>query len=143
MNPEHRNTPTEPGTEHRDRADSIPELIRNLATDLSTLLGKQLQLAKAEVRESTSRIQTAIGAIATGGAIAMAGLVILLMSAVYGLSNVMEPWLAALLVGAGALLVGYLMVRAAKEKMNARTLVPDRTVESAKRDKETLKRATQ
>ncbi len=143
MNQEQRNTPVTPApAAQRERADSIPELIRNLATDLSTLLGKELELAKAEVRESASEVQTAVGAIATGAAIAMAGLVILLLSAVYGLSNVVDPWLAALIVGAAALLVGYLMVRAAKAKMSARSLVPDRTMESARKDKETLKRAT-
>ncbi|MDI5891555.1 phage holin family protein [Halomonas rhizosphaerae] len=123
-------------------ADSIADLIRNLATDLSTLLGKEIELAKSEVGESVAEAKTAVGAIATGAAIAMAGLVVLLMSAVYGLSNVVEPWLAALIVGAVALLVGYLMVGSAKKKMSANSIVPDRTLESTKKDKETLKRAT-
>lgn len=123
-------------------ADSIADLIRNLATDLSTLLGKEIELAKSEVGESVAEAKTAVGAIATGAAIAMAGLVVLLMSAVYGLSNVLEPWLAALIVGAVALLVGYLMVGSAKKKMSANSIVPDRTLESTKKDKETLKRAT-
>lgn len=123
--------------------DSIADLIRNLATDLSTLLGKEIQLAKAEVGESVSEVQTAVGAIATGAAIAMAGLVVLLMSAVYGLSNVVDPWLAALIVGAAALLIGFVMVGSAKKKMSADSMVPDRTVASAKKDQQAIKRATQ
>ncbi len=122
--------------------ESIADLIRNLATDLSTLLGKEIELAKSEVGESVTEAKTAVGAIATGAAMAMAGLVVLLMSAVYGLSNVVEPWLAALIVGAAALLVGYLMIGSAKKKMSANSFVPDRTLDSTKKDQETVKRAT-
>lgn len=124
-------------------AESITGLIRNLAADVSALLGKEMALAKSEVRESVTEVKTAVGAIATGAAIAMAGLVILLLSGVYGLSNVVDPWLAALIVGAAALLVGFLMVNAAKKKMSASEIVPERTVESAKKDKETFERSIQ
>ncbi|MEX1215982.1 phage holin family protein [Saccharospirillum sp.] len=129
---------------HREQGGhSISELIRDLATDLSTLLRKEIALAKSEVGESVSEAKTSIGALATGVATAMAGLVVLLMSAVYGLSNVVEPWLAALIVGAAALLVGYMMVASAKKKMSAQSIVPDRTMDSMKKDTETVKRATQ
>ncbi len=143
MNQEHQVAPVKPAsTVSREHgSESITDLIRHVATDLSTLLGKEIELAKAEVGESVSEVQTAVGAIATGAAIAMAGLVVLLMSAVYGLSNVVDPWLAALIVGAAALLIGYLMVHSAKEKMSASSMVPDRTLESAKKDTQTLKRA--
>lgn len=71
-------------------AESIADLIRNPATNLSTLLRKEIELAKSEVRETVSDVQTAMGAIATGAAIAMAGLVVLLLNAVSGLSNVVD-----------------------------------------------------
>lgn len=126
---------------HNNGSESIADLIRDLARDLSTLLSKEVALAKAEVRESVSDMNKAVGAIATGAVLAMAGVVVLLMSGVYGLSNVVEPWLAALIVGSLALLIGFLMVNSAKKKMSARAMVPDRTMDSAKKDKETLERA--
>lgn len=145
MKQEQQPTPisSAPAANRQRSAESITDLIRDLATDLSSLLGKEVELAKSEVRESVSEVQTAVGAIATGTALATAGLVILLLSAVYGLSNVMDPWLAALIAGAAALLVGYLMIHAAKKKLSANTVVPERTVESAKKDRETFERATQ
>lgn len=139
---ESERTTTTPVTSSEHSNQSVADLIRNLATDLSTLLSKELALAKAETRESVSEAKAAIGAMATGGALAMAGLVVLLLSAVLGLSNVVEPWLAALIVGAAALLIGALMVGSAKKKMDANAFVPDRTIESTKKDKDTLKRAT-
>ncbi len=143
MNQRHKSAPVTPApaSSREHGTESITDLIRNLASDLSSLLGKEMQLAKSEIRESVSEVQTAVGAIATGTAISMAGLVILLMSGVYGLSNVVEPWLAALIVGAVALLVGYIMVHSAKEKMSASSIVPDRTLDSAKKGIDTLERA--
>ena len=110
MKQDRSNTPlsASPVANRERGAETIPDLIRNLATDLSDLLGKEIALAKAEVRENVSEVQTSVASAATGGAIAMAGLVILLLSAVYGLSNLVDPWLAALIVGATALVVGYL-----------------------------------
>lgn len=128
---------------HSHGSESITDLIRQLATDVSTLFGKEMALAKSEVRESVSEMQTAVGAIASGAAIAMAGLVALLMSAVYGLSIILAPWLAALIVGAAALLVGYLMISSAKKKISASAVIPDRTIHSAEQDKETFKRTVQ
>ncbi|MEX0706875.1 MAG: phage holin family protein [Woeseia sp.] len=140
MNQGHKTAPA-PAASRDQGAESITDLIRNLASDLSSLLGKEMQLAKSEIRESVSDVQTAIGGIATGTALSMAGLVVLLMSGVYGLSNVVEPWLAALIVGAVALLIGYVMVHSAKEKMSSSSLAPDRTLDSAKKDVNTLERA--
>ena len=125
---------------HGRNAESIPHLIRDLATDLSTLLGKEIQLAKAEAREAATDVKAAVGAVATGAVVALAGLVILLMSAVYGLSNIVAPWLAALIVGAAALLIGFIMVKGGQKKMSASSLAPDRTLDSVKKDTETLTR---
>ncbi len=141
MKQEHETAPVS-ATSREHSTESVADLIRDLATDLSTLLSKEIELAKAEVGQSVSEAKTAIGTLATGAAIAMAGLVVLLMSAVYGLSNIVDPWLAALIVGAAALLVGYLMVSSAKKKVSKSSVVPDRTMDSVKKDKDTLKRAT-
>lgn len=144
MKQEHKTGSVAPGPDaNREHSShSISEMVRDLATDLSTLLRKEVALAKSEVGESVSEAKTAVGALATGAAVAMAGLVVLLMSAVYLLSNVVDPWLAALIVGAVALLIGFMMVAAAKKKMSASSMVPDRTMDSMKKDTETAKRAT-
>lgn len=146
MKQEQNNTaPVGPASEaRRDRgSESISDLIRDLATDLSTLLGKEIELGKSEVRESVSEAKTAVGAMVTGAAVTMAGLVVLLMSAVYGLSNLVDPWLSALIVGASALLIGYVMISSAKKKMSSDAMVPDRTLKAAQKDKDTLKRTIQ
>lgn len=145
MNQEHK-TATDgpaPAGSHGHGSESISDLIRHLATDLSSLIGKEIELGKSEMRESVSEVKTAVGAIATGAVIAAAGVLVLLMSAVYGLSIILAPWLAALIVGAAALLVGYVMVSSAKKQMSASSMAPDRTMASVHKDSETFKRTIQ
>lgn len=137
--PTHHEEPVVAG--RRDRSsESVPDLIKDLASDLSLLLEKEIQLAKSEVRETVSDVKVGVGAVVGGAVIALAGLVILLMSAVFGLSNIVEPWLAALIVGGVALLIGFIMVQGAKKKMSASSVMPERTVESVKKDADTLTR---
>lgn len=121
---------------------SIGTLLRELAHEVPSLLTKEVALAKSEMRENMQQAKEATAAIATGGAVALSGLVILLMAVVYALSNVMAPWLAAMLVGAGALLIGFAMVSAGKKKMDAKAMTPDRTVDSLRKDKNAIRGGT-
>ena len=79
------------------------------------------------------------GSVATGGAVLLGGFIVLLMSAVYGLSNVVEPWLAALIVGAVVVVIGMIMVSSGKKKFQASSFKPERTIHSVNKDKEAVK----
>ncbi len=73
----------------------------------------------------------------------MSGLIVLMFAAVYALSEIIIPWLAALIVGAVALLIGYAMVQAGKKKFDADTLRPERTMHSLDKDKNVIRGRTQ
>lgn len=122
---------------------SVGTLLRELAHEVPSLLTKEVALAKSEMRENLQQAKEAAAAVATGGAVALSGLVILLMAVVYALSNVMAPWLAALLVGVGALLIGFAMVSAGKKKMDGNSMKPERTVDSLRKDKNAIRGGTQ
>lgn len=118
---------------------SIGTLLRELAHEVPSLLTKEVALAKSEMRENMRETKEAVAAVATGGAVTLAGLVVVLMAVVYALSNVMAPWLSALLVGAAAMLIGFAMVSAGKKKFNSESLRPDRTVDSLRKDKNAIR----
>lgn len=120
--------------------ESIPVMIRGLASDLSTLFSKEILLAKAEVREAASHLKAAISTMAMGAVLAMAGVVVLLLAAVAGLNNVLDLWLSALIVGLAALLVGFIMIKSASKKIEPAALIPERAIESVQRDKKTAGR---
>jgi uncharacterized membrane protein YqjE len=65
-----------------------------------------------------------------------------LESAVIGLTNVVEPWLSALIVGAAVLIVGLIMLGVARKKLKARNMMPRATMEEIRKDKELLKEQT-
>ncbi len=139
------NNPTAPTT--RPPADdprsteSIPQLVRDLASDLSTLFSKELSLAKAEVRQAASDAQKSISAVAFGAGLAFGGMLFVLLAIMFGLASQLSLWLSALIVGVVALIIGYAMVKAAQSKLKPAAFVPERTAESVRKDTEAAKRA--
>jgi hypothetical protein len=123
--------------------ESIADLIRSLATDLSTLFSKELSLAKAEIREAAQDAQKGVTGMAAGAALAFAGLIFVLLAITFALGNEIPLWAASLIVGGVALLVGYAMLRAARNKIQPSAFVPERAAQSVKKDTQTAKRAIQ
>lgn len=121
---------------------SVGSLLKQLAQEIPALFGKELALAKSEVRESVQATKVGVGAVAMGGAVALGGLLILLLAAVYGLSNVVAPWLAALIVGGATLLIGLGMVSAGKKKFEVQSFTPDRTIDAMRKDKNAVQERT-
>jgi len=131
------NTPYEPGNPEHD--NSVGGLLRQLTREVPSLFTKELALAKAELNESLRATNAGDASVATGGAVLLAGFIILLMSAVYFLSTMMEPWLAALIVGVVVVVIGMIMVSAGKKKFEASSFKPDRTIHSLQKDKEVVR----
>ncbi|WP_258237671.1 phage holin family protein [Pseudomonas sp. Q2-TVG4-2] len=128
----------EPGT-RTETDSSVGGLLRQLTHEVPSLVTKELALAKAELSESIRATKAGAASVATGGAVLLGGFIVLLMSAVYGLSNVMEPWLAALIVGGVVVVIGLIMVSAGKKKFEASSFKPERTIHSVNKDKEAVR----
>lgn len=115
---------------------SVGELFGQLSQDLGLLVRQEAQLAKTEVQAKISRLTTDLVSLATGGivaligALALAAAVILLLIDPVGL----DPWLAALLVGAVLGMAGYVMLQKGLRDMRGIDPTPRRTVESLKED---------
>lgn len=126
----------------REDDNSIGGLLRQLAREIPMLFTKELALAKAEMRENLRATKAGVAAVATGGAVMLAGLVILLMAGVYGLGTVLPTWLSALIVGAAALIVGWIMVSAGKKQFEPASLKPDHTLHSLHKDADAIRGRT-
>lgn len=121
---------------------SVGTLLKQLMREVPALLTNEIALAKSEMRENMQQTKAGLASVATGGAVLLGGFIILLLAAVYALGNVVAPWLAALIVGAVATLVGFAMVQAGKKKFQSESLRPDRTMNSLHKDKETIRGRT-
>ena len=130
-------TPSNPTPENETSAVG---LIRQLAHEVPALLTKELALAKAEIKETVETAKAGVAAVGMGAIVMFAGLIIVLLAAVYALANVMQPWLAALIVGAVAMVVGFIMIQSGKKQFDASNLTPERTVNSLQKDKDAIQR---
>jgi len=114
---------------------SLGELFGDLARETGTLVRQEVQLAKTEATQTASRVGRDIGFLAVGGLVAYAGVLGLLAAAVLGLVAAgLDPWLAALVVGAVVTVVGYLLVRRGLDALKHEDLAPRQTVETLKED---------
>jgi hypothetical protein len=121
---------------------STPSLLRRLAGDVSSLFAQELALLKAEMNRSIGDFKAATASIAIGGSIAFMGAFFLLLSAVYGLSNVVDPWLAALIVGGAVTLIGLIMLATGRRKLEPSAMAPRRTAAALRKDAQMIKGVT-
>ena len=135
--------PRETGSIRGGERGSVPDdqsiggLLRQLGREIPSLMTKELALLKAEAKESVRTTKEGVAAVSTGGAVMMAGLIVVLLAAVYALSNVIEPWAAALLVGVVAMVMGFMRVKAGQKKFQ-KVLKPQHTLTTLEKDKNAI-----
>jgi hypothetical protein len=113
----------------------IPEIFTDLIGQVTTLVRKEGQLARAEISEKATRALTGMAMILLGSVLLIPALVILLQAAIMGLiENGTEPTIAALIVGGGALLIGMVLGLIGWSWVKPAALVPDKTIDQLKRD---------
>lgn len=120
---------------------SLPSLIRQLADQTAHLFATEINLAKAELKESTAKAKAGLMSLGAGAIVLLVGLIGLMASAILGLSQFMEPWQAALAVGAVISIIGLIMVFAGKKELEPGAFTPQRTGEQLREDGRLAKRA--
>ena len=119
---------------------SMVGLLRQLSREVPALFTKELALAKAELQASLTTLKAGIAGVAGVAIVLLAGRFILLMSAVYALSTMMAPWLAALIVGVVVMVIGFIMLQSGKKQFEPSHFKPDRTLDALNKDQEALRR---
>jgi hypothetical protein len=125
------------------REQSIGELVRDLATETSTLVRQEIDLAKAEMTDRGKRAGKGAGMLAAGAVAALLALGALTAGLIAALDLAMPTWLAALIVTAihGAI-AGVLVQIGRKQVQEAAPPVPEDTIESVKEDVQWAKTRT-
>jgi hypothetical protein len=112
----------------------VAALLSDLAGETSTLVRQEIALFKAELNEKLAQIGLGAGAITAGGVIAFSGWLALVAAAILGLSQVLAPWLSALIIGVVVIAVGAGLALFGKSRLKADALVPRRTLNSLRED---------
>lgn len=114
---------------------SLKELLTDLTNSVTTLFRKEIELARVETSEKISQAGVAVGAIAGGGILALAALIILLQALVIALTELgLAPGLAALIVGGVVAIIAFALIYKGINDLKASNLAPTRTVESLRQD---------
>jgi len=114
---------------------STGELVKRLSEQVSVLVRDELKLAQLEMTRKGKQAGIGVGMFGASGLIALYGVGCLLAAAILGLSHVLQPWLAALIVGAALLLVGGIAALTGKSRLQkAAPLVPAQAVGDVKAD---------
>ena len=114
---------------------SVAGLLAELADETGVLVRQEIALFKAEIQENLGRLEIGAGALIAGGLIAFTGWLALIAAATLGLSLVLAPWLAALIVGAVMIALGAGLLLFSKSRLRSETLVPRRTLSSLREDR--------
>jgi hypothetical protein len=121
-------------TTHHDTR-SLPELLSNLITEMSTLFRQEIRLARAETSENVGRMTGAIAMLAGSAVLLIPGLVILLeaIAAMLVASGFEARW-ALLVVSLVVILAGVIILSVGVGRLKVANLAPDRTIEQVRRD---------
>ena len=122
---------------------SFGSLFTELTQETTTLVQQEVALAKAEMSEKISQVGSGLATLIIGGFILFAGLLKLLDAVIFGIAELLPPdltpWLAALIVGGIVAIIGAVMLQKGRSNLKSGNLVPQRTAESLRRDKEFAK----
>ena len=123
---------------------SLGELFSELSTQTSTLIRKEVELARHEMTRSVAEVARNSALIAAGGVIAYAGALVVLIGLAWALVEAGLPtWLGFVLVGALTLATGAATALWARQRLNNVSVVPERTVETIREDVEWAREQTE
>ncbi|KHD73702.1 hypothetical protein MB27_33535 [Actinoplanes utahensis] len=117
-------------------------MIGNISDDLSQLFRQEVALAKAEIQQEATKAGKAAGMLGGAGFASYLAVVLLSFAVVFGLSNVMDPGWAALIVAVIWGAIGAVLFVNGRKKLKTVDPVPRRTTETLKEDARWLKNPT-
>lgn len=84
-------------------------IVADVWENAEKLVRQELELGLSEIDRRVDKLKIGVTEAVIGGAVLYAGILVLLAAVVLGLSEVMAPWLSALIVGAIVTAVGATM----------------------------------
>jgi hypothetical protein len=122
---------------------SAAGLLSDAIAHMSSLVRKEVDLARAEVSENMSRAGVAIGLLAGALVIALTALNVLAAALVAGLAETdLGPGWSALIVGLVLGAIALFLALKAKNDLKLSNIAPTRTAKNVQRDAQALKEAT-
>ena len=129
--------------------ENLPVLLTRLGDDILQLFDTKMSLLRVEVQEDVNAFLRGSIVIAAGSMVALIGFSIASVAIAFGISTLLANsnftqagryGLSFAIVGVIYLIVGIIMALVMKGRLSKQSLVPDRTVEEFRKDKQWLQK---
>ncbi len=122
---------------------SPADLLSDAASRISSLMRKEVDLARAEIDENLKRAIAAAGLLVAAIVFALTALHVLAAALVAAIVELgLEPGWASLIVGLGFALLAFVLAMGGLRGLSASSLAPTRTAESIQADVQMIKETT-
>ena len=123
---------------------SLGELLGEMTSSLSTLMRKEIELARVELKEEVRQAGKAGGLLGGAALIAYLGALLLSLALALGLSDALDadPWVGLLVVGVIFVGVAAVLGVQGRNKLQQIDAVPQQTVQTLKEDVQWVKQQT-
>jgi uncharacterized membrane protein YqjE len=122
------------------RERPMSEVFRDIVSNLQEMVRSEVRLARAEIREETSKTVRAGAMLAAGGVLGISASMFLLVCVAQLLSLTMPSWAASLIVGLAVGVAAAILISNGRKGLVMPT--PDRAIESVKENVEWMKNQT-
>ena len=112
---------------------SVGELFGDLTRDLGTLVRKELELARTEIKEEVAQAGKASGMLGAGAVAGWMALMMLSFALAFGLAEVMPTGFAFLLVGLAYAVGAVVLGARGRDELRRVRPVPEQTIETLRR----------
>jgi len=113
---------------------TLGELFGEFTSDISTLMRKEVELARIELKEEVSKGARAGGMLGATALAAYMALIMVSFAAAWGLAEVMAPGWAFLIVGAVYAVVAAVLYSKGRSELRRVQVKPEQTIETLKED---------
>ena len=117
---------------------SLGDLFSRLSEQASALIRQEIQLAQTEMTRKATKAGRDAAVIALGGLIALGAFFSVIAALILVLAQVMEAWLAALIVAVVLAIAAALLIQYGISKLKQIDPAPRRTIETMRENKEWL-----
>ena len=111
---------------------TMSEVLQDIAANIQEIVRSEFRLAKVEIHEETTKAVRSSIPLVIGVLLSLYALGFILLAAVHALSMVVDAWLAALIVGAGVLVISMILVSVGRNRFKQVKVVPEKTVVTVK-----------
>lgn len=110
---------------------SVAEVLQDIFGNVQELIRSEFRLAKAETREEVSKVAKFSVMLGAGFVLVVYAVGFLLLTIMYALETTLVPWLAALIVAVGVMMIAMVAVSIGRKRMK-QVHMPEKTIETMK-----------